>query len=419
VIRRAMLALLLALTACAAEEARAPEGSPQRSPEQRGTATKVAAASSPAGAGAAEPFLFAGRDGVILSWIEPAAGGRSAVRFARNQGGTWSAPRTIVERDDLFVNWADFPSVVEDERGVVYAHWLQKSGAATYAYDVRMAISRDGGGTWSEPFLLNRDGTQTEHGFASLAPLPGGGVGALWLDGRTMQSDGGHGHGGGDMALRYARVAADGTIASEEVLDARTCECCSTGLAIASAGPIAVYRDRSADEVRDISFARRQGPAWTAPQRLHADGWRINGCPVNGPQIDASGTTAVAAWFAAAGGAARVYAAFSTDGGATFGAPVVVDDGRPIGRVDVVLAGENRAVVSWIEEGAAGGQIRARLVAANGPRQPSLAVAETTTARSAGFPRVARSGDDVWFAWTEDKTRGGGVRIARAAFGAR
>jgi len=70
---------------------------------------------SPAGAGAAEAFLFATKDALFLSWLEPVASSdRVALRFARFSGGKWSAPRTIVERNDFFVNWADFPSIAAD-----------------------------------------------------------------------------------------------------------------------------------------------------------------------------------------------------------------------------------------------------------------------------------------------------------------
>src|SRR5207244_3967080 len=107
---------------------------------------------SPAGAGAAEPFLSATKNALLMSWLEPIANSnRVALRFARWSGGKWSEPRTIIERDDLFVNWADFPSVVEDVKGVLFAHWLQKSGSSTYACDVQMATSIDGGRTWNKP----------------------------------------------------------------------------------------------------------------------------------------------------------------------------------------------------------------------------------------------------------------------------
>lgn len=121
---------------------------------------------TPSGKGAAEPFLFAARDGsVLMSWIE-----NGSVRVSRYRKGSWSPPSTVVANKDLFVNWADFPSVVEMRDGTLLAHWLQKSGSGTYAYDVRFSRSGDGGKTWSKPAILHDDGTQTEHGFASLVP---------------------------------------------------------------------------------------------------------------------------------------------------------------------------------------------------------------------------------------------------------
>src|SRR5262245_5427840 len=83
---------------------------------------------SPAALGSGEPFLFATGNAVLMSWLEPAKEGTTALRFARYSAGRWSEPRTIVERGDLFVNWADFPSIVEDANGVLFAHWLQRSG---------------------------------------------------------------------------------------------------------------------------------------------------------------------------------------------------------------------------------------------------------------------------------------------------
>ncbi|HYI09323.1 MAG TPA: hypothetical protein VEK57_09640 [Thermoanaerobaculia bacterium] len=82
---------------------------------------------APAGPGAAEPHLAASRDGsLLMSWLE-----NGALKFASYENGRWSAPKTIVQRNDLFVNWADFPSIVESN-DTLYAHWLQKSGAGTY-----------------------------------------------------------------------------------------------------------------------------------------------------------------------------------------------------------------------------------------------------------------------------------------------
>lgn len=404
--------LILAMAVLALHCSRGEHGAPpaaQPAPPK----SQVEAVQSPAGAGSAEPHLVAARDGLLMSWLEPVTGSdRVALRMARYRDGVWSAPRTIVERNDLFVNWADFPSIVEDAKGALFAHWLQKSGPHVYAYDVRMATSRDDGTTWSRPFVLNRDGTMTEHGFASLAALPGGGVGATWLDGRKMKP-GDHEDDAGDMTLRYATVDSKGSIRNDVQLDDRTCECCTTGMAITADGPIVAYRDRSADEVRDISFVRATPAGWTRPKALNADAWKINGCPVNGPQVDSIGNRAVVAWFTAAQDQQRVYAAFSEDSGATFGRPVRIDDGKPAGRVDTVMLDESSALVVWLEQKPSGAEIRARRVAANGQAMPSMKVADSSAARAAGFPRIARVGPHVWFAWTDQSADSKQIRLAR------
>jgi hypothetical protein len=377
---------------------------------------QVTEVASPAPNGAAEPFLFATSDAVLLSWLEPVAGSdRFAFRFARYRQGTWSAPRTIVERDDLVVNWADFPSVVEDEKGALFAHWLQKSGAATYASDVRISTSIDGGATWDVPFLLNRDGKKTEHGFATLVPLRDGGVGATWLDGRNMVEDAEEGD-AGEMAVRYATLQANGTIAADSQLDARTCECCTTGMTITDRGPVVVYRDRSPDEIRDIVATAQTADGWTEPRLVRADGWKIAGCPVNGPQIDAIGDRVVTAWFTAPHERGRVFVAFSDDAGRTFGRAIRSDDGKPAGRVDVLLLDANTAVVTWLEQTPAGAEVRARLLTRDGKAQASVTFATTTAARGSGFPRAAHIGRDVYLAWTEEREGEKRIRMARRSF---
>lgn len=419
--RFVMVVLLAGLALrCAEESATQQKQSDQNAAAPTHVVEEIAV---PAGAGAAEPHLFATRDSILLSWLEPVANtDRVALRFARyrpdQSGAQWSTPQTIVERNDLFVNWADFPSIVEDAKGVLFAHWLQKSGSGTYSYDVRMATSADGT-TWGEPFLLNRDGKQAEHGFVTLAALPDGGVGATWLDGRNMiaagHDDAGH-EAGGDMTIRYAAVSANGGITGETELDTRTCECCTTGMTMTAAGPVIVYRDRSPEEIRDISFVKKTANGWTEPRPVHADGWKIAGCPVNGPQIDAIGDRAATAWFTAAQEKGRAYVAFSDDGGVIFGKALPIDDGKPIGRLDVVLLDPETALVTWLEQTAGGGEIRARRVGRNGKVEPSVKIADSSTARAAGFARMARLGSEVYFTWTEQSATSKKIHVARGRF---
>ena len=367
------------------------------------TTTLVREVGSPAAPGSAEPHLVTSPEGaVVMSWFEPVADtDRHAIRFASWRDGAWSEPRTIVERNDFFVNWADFPTMAISADGAMFVHWPQKSGEGTYAYDVVMSISTDGGDSWAEPFVVHDDGTQTEHGFVSLMPIGEDSVAAIWLDGRAM-TEGSHDDVMGSMTLRYAEFSSSGQKSNETLLDDRTCECCQTSLAMTSQGPIVLYRDRSVDEIRDISVIRKTGDGWSEPASVFDDGWKIDGCPVNGPRVEARGDRVVAAWFSGANDERRVFAALSTDGGATFGDRTVVDDGKPAGRVDLEMLSDGSAVVTWIEQIDESAEVRARRIIADGSMDESIRVGETTTARSAGFPRSAgMAGDSILFAWTE------------------
>lgn len=367
---------------------------------------------APAAPGSGEPFLATAADGsVVMSWIEPLESGH-ALRFARWSGGGWSSPSTIAEGENFFVNWADFPSITELPDGRMAAHWLARAGPGRYAYDVRISWSSDDGASWSEPITPHTDGIQTEHGFVSLFPVEDM-IGAAWLDGRELAGDGEHVESDGAMTLRFATIDTRGELADEAVLDAQTCECCQTSAAITSSGPVVVYRDRLPGEIRDIAVTRLVGGSWTAPAPVHADGWVIAGCPVNGPAVAAAGETVVVAWFTAAQDTPRVRVAFSADAGATFSPPVRVDDGDPAGRVDILLTGDGVAFVSWLERVGEDAAIRVRAVTPDGLAGSTTTVAPASVDRAGGFPRIVRMDDRLLFAWTAPGTPSR-IRVATA-----
>jgi len=366
----------------------------------------IQASNSPAGVDSREPELSATADGrVILSWVEKVGDKRYALRFASRDKGNWSKASTISEGENWFVNWADFPSVIALADGSLAAHWLVKSASNTYAYDVNIARSKDGGETWGKPVVPHTDKTQTEHGFVSLIALPDGRAGAIWLDGRNLKDVKGEGDEHTplpvSMTLRYAAIDADGNLSDEMQLDDRVCECCQTSAALTSEGAIAVYRDRSEKEVRDIYTVSRQQGSWSVPRAVHADNWEINGCPVNGPSVSADGRRVAVTWYTGANDSPRVKAAFSTDAGATFGEPIQVDGGETLGRVDVLLLPDGSALVCWLAGNAEGGAIKVRRVQRDGSLGAPAVIAKTDISRSSGFPRMARLGDVVHFAWTE------------------
>lgn len=213
----------------------------------------------------------------------------------------WSEPKTVTHRENLFVNWADFPSAVALSNGTLAAHWLEINGDAAYQYDVKIAMSNDDGKTWGDPFIPHEDRSQREHGFVTLLPGQDGALTAIWLDGRNYDTYASQDVVENAMQLRARAINSEGAMKSDSLLDARTCTCCQTSAVITEKDSIlVVYRDRSPGEIRDISIVRKAEGEWSAPYSVAQDGWHIEGCPVNGPAIDAKRGRTVVAWFTAA-----------------------------------------------------------------------------------------------------------------------
>jgi hypothetical protein len=431
-----------ALTGCQPPAAPPPAAAAPVKSVAKAAAYATAAWSLPAPSGAAQPDLVMTNDGrVLLSWMEPEGDGH-ALRFAEftaargdpaGAGKTvaesgWSAPVTIATGSNWFVNWADTPHLAATEDGALWAHWLQKSAAATYSYDVALVRSDDGGSTWSQPVLVNDDGKAAEHGFVSLWPATRDSIGVSWLDGRN--SAGGESHAGHDaqpstssgppraMTLRAARFGPDLRRSGEGEIDAMTCDCCQTDVAVSARGPLLVYRDRTAGEIRDIAVTRGQGDAWTPPRLVHGDGWKMPACPVNGPSVAARGDAAVVAWYTAPGDVPLLRLARSSDAGDSFGAPVTVDQGPELqGRVDVALDA-HAAWVLWVREERGGQSLQLARYAPDLSRElQRIEIARIEgRGRATGFPQLVLGSDAAYVVWADvvdRKPRLRGARIVR------
>ncbi len=358
---------------------------------------------TPAPRGAVFPSLVADGDRLLLSWTEPGTEEAEArVRFAEFDRKNWGETETIAS-GKLFVNWADFPSLAVDPRGAIGAQWLVRSEGASFAYGIRFAV-RDGDGIWSTPQIPHGEDRAAEHGFVSLMTREPGRFEMIWLDGRQMER-------GGEMELRHTLWDA-GELQRERVLDPDVCTCCQTDATSYEDQRFVAYRDHAPGEIRDISYVRYDGSEWSAPIPLSNDGWEIGACPVNGPALAAHESTLTVAWFTLADDEPRVWAKRSYDFGETFDELLRVDDGDPIGRVDVAALADGSAVVVWLERAGDEAVVSARRIGDTESGGPIIALGRTAAHRDSGFPRVASDGQSVWVAWTET-TRPTTIRLAR------
>lgn len=369
---------------------------------QQGGAQYHAMVDVPSRPGSAQAYLSTDGDGTLwMSWIQKIDTTNRALRYASFDGHGWSEPQTIVSDPDLFANWADLPKLHPLSDGRLVAHFGVNSGLNYFANDVFVAQTTSGG-RWQESISPHDDGTPTQHGFASVVPVEDR-LMAVWLDGReTTMVDGEYDESEwGNMALYAASFDAEQELLPARLLDDRVCDCCPTVAVRTAGGALIAYRDRSDDETRDINLIRFDGDKWSEPYALHSDGWTINGCPVNGPALAADGERVAAAWFTAANDAPKVQVAFSGDGGASFGAPIIVDDVRPRGRVGVVLLDDGSALVSWIGIENRQNALKVRRVdERDGPGDVSI-IAVPQSPAFTGIPQLARSGSDALLAWVD------------------
>ena len=354
------------------------------------------------------PDLSIAPDGrLLLSWINRQQGRRNALQFATYtlEGGWQSQPRTVAVGQALVANWADTPHILGTPDGALWVQWLQASAGGPAAYDTVLARSRDGGMNWSQLTRVNDDEGAAEHGFAALWADGADALGIAWLDGRAQAASHGGGtpEGAGMMQLRANRFDLDLARATDAVVDAGVCDCCQVDVAVGSKGPLLAYRDRTEGEIRDIAVVRLQGGAWGAPKILHADGWKIEGCPVNGPAIAASKARVVVGWYTEGGGQPTLQLARSTDGGDLFGAPVVVEQGAAVlGRVDVALDA-TQAWVTWLREvDGVQSLMLARYTPDLSRQLQRIEVARlAASGRASGMPKLAVDDRGAWLAWTD------------------
>ena len=346
----------------------------------------------------AQPNLVSSNGSLTLSWISSKEENKASLNYSRYMEGRWIKPQVIASGSDWFINWADFPAHAINQDLIITSH-LKKSASGKYTYDVVLNLQKLSGEKIKEDFLLNTDGVKAEHGFVSIIANNKKGFFITWLDGRNTiekKLDGDH----KPMTIRFAEITDKGDVIKESELDASTCDCCQTSIAITNDGPIVVYRDRGEKEVRDIYSVKNINGTWEEPNVVHDDGWIINGCPVNGPKVAVNSKDLAIAWFTVFNDNPLVNVSFSKNNGNSFGAPVKVNDHDAIGRVDVSFLNDKEVIVSYMEVDDIGTYLRIKKVSFDGKISEPITISKIDGGRNTGVPQLEIIDSEIFIVWT-------------------
>ncbi len=195
------------------------------------------------GGGANQPHLAAAEDGSFYcAFIR---NGNIEVAVSTDKGKTWSAPAIAIDaKGKAKGGMQRGPRIAVDGKKTVYVTAPLCFDEAEFAKkyptsDLYLAVSTDGGKTFSKPAQVNDVPKKAPEALHWLAAAPNGDVFVSWLDLRERSK-------GQDLA--WAKITDQGRkIGRNQILPGPICECCAPGLTVDPKGnPLLIYRESKA-----------------------------------------------------------------------------------------------------------------------------------------------------------------------------
>jgi hypothetical protein len=381
----------------------------------------------------------------FVAWVETEGGAPNVFvsRVAGDEGAATASVRANDRPGDAAPHEQAPAQVAVGPEGTVYVLWQNNRevpGRRFPASDLRFARSTDGGRRFEPAVTVNDDagGLPSSHTFHDVVVGPDGTVWVSWIDSRVRDAERarrnprpaatpsggaaghghGHGHGGGmkedadlpGSEIRVARSTDGGkTFGPSLAIGGDVCPCCRTSLAVGPDGSVYIaWRKVFPGDVRDVVVSRLAPGAasWSAPARVHADGWVFPGCPHAGPAVavDARGRVHVG-WYTGKEGRQGLWYAVSEDRGRTFGRPAALLTAAWVPPSQVALSAEGERVwITWDDRREQPGTVRVARVEDGG-----LKVEGTVSAgRSPALATAARGSALAWH-------DGEAVRLRRAS----
>lgn len=374
--RAACCGLLLALflSGCMRLETRRAQTEPtERDPAGASVAVRVSAEKTEA----AEPAAASGRDGTIyVTWVEH-RGKEADVWLAHFDGEErpLGQPVRVNPNAGEATAWrGDAPTVAVALDGTVYVGWTARDEAAAHAATLYLSASRDAGRSFAAPTKVNDDAKPGVHGMHSLAVSADGRVYVAWLDERDIEPKEAdpskapsHMHTESNRVVYFAASADGGrTFSPNRRVAGEVCPCCKTAIAVGDDGRVyAAWRQVLPGNFRHIAVASSTdgGQTFSPTVVVSDDRWELQGCPVSGPALLASGEGLRVLWYTAGeAGVPGFYWSQSVDGGRTFSPRRALIETSGRGTPALLKGGGGGLTAVWEGvEGTAPAAVRARL----------------------------------------------------------
>ncbi|MCD6707599.1 MAG: exo-alpha-sialidase [Thiobacillus sp.] len=246
----------------------------------------------------AQPVLAVGAaldDGGRL-WLARVKNQQLWVSWSNDGGQRFSRPVAVSsEPEDISANAENRPKIAVARDGTVLLSWSQ-SLPKRFTGNIRFARSTDGGRSFSTPITLNDDGRIGSHSFDSLAIAGEGRVAVAWLDGRDRDAVRETGGTFAGSSVYFVQSADNGAhFSANRKLTEHTCECCRTSLTWTAEGPVALWRNLYGANTRDFALANLDTGK---VRRATDDEWQIDACPHHGGGLAVDGRGALhLVWF--------------------------------------------------------------------------------------------------------------------------
>jgi hypothetical protein len=299
---------------------------------------------------------------------------------------------------------------------------------------IMFARSTDGLRTFAAPHVVPGTDAEGSRGWQSVAVDSAGRVVVLWLDHRYAAH----------MPMSHSRDSskktADTTVpkmspsaraqlsklyvgtldgSGGSMVWSGVCYCCKTSLIAAGSSVYAAWRHVFQGGFRDIAFTelRDGGRSFSSVVRVSADGWKIDGCPENGPALAADASRRIhVVWPTPPDGKTDTplglfYA--NTSNATTFSPRAQIPTNGPAAHAQIVIGLDGQPIVAWDEIVAGARRIALAGVRGDGSSASFVPIASPTKSADQGWPALASTTGGTVLAWVNKSGVGNSIDVVR------